>query len=204
MTNEIVVILGRKGSGKTYLAKQIIRTKPRALIFDPVCQFSDVGVIINDPLALIQYLKARGAGPFRAVYQPITGPLETDITATEFRNICEIVWCLNDVWFLVDEIDTYAKANYCPPFFNNLVQRGRHKQISVMVTTRRHTETTRHITAQADTIITFRQHEPADIKYLGTFFGSEADKLPTLPPFHFLKYCDGIITPGGPNGNLST
>lgn len=192
MTNEIIVLLGRKGSGKTSLAKHMIRDKRRLLIYDPMGQFSDCGVVINDPVVLIEYLKRNIAGSFRVVYQP-ADDIGTDI-AVEFENTCEIVHCLEDLYFVVDEVDTYAQSNNCPPYFNNLVQRGRHKRISLVVTTRRHTETTRHLTAQADILISFSQHEPNDLKYLGTFFGKEADNLPTLPPYHYIKFEHGKVT----------
>jgi len=192
MQNEIITILGRKGSGKTRLSKHIIRAKKRVLIYDPIGQFSDCGVVINNPMILIGYLKRNFTRNFRAVYQP-PDDISTDI-AKEFKHVCEIVHCLEDIYFLVDEVDTYVTSSYCPPYFNNLVQRGRHKRISLVVTTRRHTETTRHLTAQSDILISFSQHEPNDLKYLGTFFGKEAEKLPTLPLYHYLKFEHGKVT----------
>ena len=57
MNNQIIVILGRKHYGKTYMAKYLIKDKPRVLIYDPNRQFSDCGVIINDPIDVIEYYK---------------------------------------------------------------------------------------------------------------------------------------------------
>lgn len=195
MQNQIIVILGKKSSGKTYIARKVVAEKPRLVVYDPIRQFSGCGVSINTPEDLIVYLKANCAGKFRVIYQPeFTMADDKDIMQLEFKNICRIVDCLYDVYFVVDEIDSYTSAAYCPPYFNNFIQRGRHARISLVVTTRRHTETTRHLTAQADILISFHQHEPNDIKYLGGFFGELANELPKLAPYHFIKYDNGKVT----------
>lgn len=201
MKNQIIIVLGKKGSGKTYLMRRLIADKLRVVIYDPLRQFPGSGVIIAQPVPLIEYLKARGPGEFKAVYQPdFSARDDKDIIQREFKTVCRIVDCLSDVYFVIDEIDLYTSHSACPAYFNNFIQRGRHKRISLAVTTRRHTETTRHLTAQADILISFHQHEPNDIKYLGGFFGSLAQDLPRLPPYHYIKYDNGTVTKEKPIG----
>lgn len=200
MNNEIIVILGRKHHGKTYMAKSIIRQKSRVVIYDPNRQFSDCGVIFNDPLAVIEYYKINFHGSFKIVYQPEFYTFDTrkDILLAEFESICHFVNVAKDLYFVVDEVDKYIQATSCPAFFNNLIQRGRHIGVSLIVTTRRHVETSRHLTAQADIIYSFNQVEPNDIKYLKTIMGGMAEKISTLPPYHFIKYENGEATEHNP------
>ena len=196
MNNQIIVILGRKHYGKTYMAKYLIKDKPRVLIYDPNRQFSDCGVIINDPVDVIEYYKRNYNGNFRIVYQPEFYVFETkkDILLSEFENICHFVNVAKDLYFLIDEVDKYVQATSCPAFFNNLIQRGRHIGVSLIITTRRHVETSRHLTAQADVLYSFNQVEPNDIKYLKTVVGSIAERIPSLPPYHYIKYENGEAT----------
>lgn len=195
MKNQIIVVLGKKGSGKTYLTRRLITDQRRLVIYDPLRQFSFSGVIFTAPAPLIEYLKARGPRGFQVVYQPdFSAGDNTDIIQREFQKICRIVDCLSDVYFVIDEIDLYTSHSSCPAYFNNFIQRGRHQRVSLVVTTRRHTETTRHLTAQADILISFHQHEPNDIKYLGGFFGALAHDLPRLPQYHYIKYDNGVVT----------
>jgi len=197
MTNEIIVLLGHKGSGKTYLSRKIIERKDSYIIYDPVRNFSGSGTIIEDPQSAIEYLKKKPQG-FKIVYQPDSSSLEKDVFLSEFKKICYIVHCLSNTYFLVDEIDTYVKPTSCPHYFNNLIQRGRHLGISLIVTTRRPQETTRHLTAQSDILISFNQHEPSDIKYLGTFFREKAQELRSLPPYHYIKFERGEVSVNQP------
>lgn len=196
MNNQIIVILGRKHYGKTHLAKHLIRDKSRVVIYDPNRQFTDCGVVINDPQDVIAYYRRNYWGKFRIVYQPEFYSFEVrrDILLAEFENICHFINIAKDLYFVVDEIDKYVQANWCPAFFNNLIQRGRHIGISLIVTTRRHVETSRHLTAQADVLYLFNQVEPNDIKYLRTLIGDMAQNIPSLPPRHFIKYENGIAT----------
>ncbi len=196
-SNKIIVILGRKGEGKTTMCKYIMRDLGRFVAYDPIRQFTG-GVRFEDREKIRQFLIQNYHIRYKAIYQPIlesVGTKEDEEKALlEFEALCLMVQYLYNVYFVIDEIDMYTSANKCPSVFKNLVMRGRHREISIICTTRRHTETSRHLTAQADMIISFRQQEPNDIKYLSQFFGEKADLLPTLPPYHYIKYENGNVT----------
>lgn len=200
MHNEIIVILGKKGSGKTVMARHMVSDKRRLIVYDPMRQFSSCGAVLVRFEDLVAYISHNRRGHFRAVYQPEI-PLDAtdDRVRAEFIRMCDLVNRLVNVYFLVDEID-----NCLPPrdrengFFKNMIQRGRHAQVSLVATTIRYTDTQRNLTAQADTIICFHTHEPSDVKYFRNYFGIMADDLPTLPPYHYVKYEKGQVSRHAP------
>ena len=196
MQNEIIVILGKKGSGKTVMARHMVSKKRRLIVYDPMRQFSACGVVLGRFEDILSYVSKNRRGQFRAVYQPeIPLDAKDDRVRAEFIRICDLVNRLVNVFFLVDEID-----NCLPPrdrengFFKNMIQRGRHLAVSLVATTIRYTDTQRNLTAQADTIICFHTHEPSDVKYFRNYFGAMADDLPTLPPYHYVKYEKGNVS----------
>ena len=178
------------------MARHMVRDKRRLIVYDPMRQFSACGVSLGNFGDILSYISANRRGPFRAVYQPeIPIGSTEDTVRSEFIRICDLVNRLVNVYFLVDEID-----NCLPPrdrengFFKNMIQRGRHAAVSLVATTIRYTDTQRNLTAQADTIICFHTHEPSDIRYFRSYFGTMADDLPTLPPYHFIKYEKGHVS----------
>lgn len=193
MKNEIVIILGRKGSGKTHLARQMAAEASRMIVFDPQRQFSAEGVVINDGLSLAEYLSLIQNNSFRIVYQPVmTVRGDVDLLLQEFNFVSRCVGRLRDVFFVIDEIDRCVGRDYV---FKNLIQTGRHRQISIVATTIRYTDATRDMTAQADTIISFQCTEPGDVRYFRERLGDIAERLPSLPLYHYVRKDAGILEP---------
>lgn len=203
MQNLIYILVGKKGSGKTYMARRIVEDKQRLVVFDPQCQFSDCGVVLHTWADFVVYLYTNRGRNFRAVYQPhipamVSEPSEHDnfdVIRSEFRRMCWFVdtW-YRDIWLMIDEIDKVLDPRTGDGFFKNMINRGRHTQINIVATTIRYTDTQRSLTAQADVIISFHTHEPADVRYFRGYFGDLAEQLPTLPPYHYIKYEKGQVS----------
>lgn len=199
MTNEIIIILGKKGSGKSVMARHYAAAKRRLVVYDPMRQFSILGVVVHEIEDLGHYLIQNSRGRFRVVYQPDIAFRKDDFVKEEFKAICRLVNCLKDVYFMVDEIDNCLSPRSQDNWsFSNMIQRGRHDRISLIATTIRYTDVQRNLTAQADVIICFHTHEPSDVQYFKAYFGAMARELPALPPFHFLKYEKGQVTRHAP------
>src|SRR3989338_3842726 len=106
MKNEIIIILGRKGSGKTHLARQMASSATRLIVFDPPRQFSVDGVVIADALSFAEYLSQAQAPNFRIIYQPVmTVRGDVDLLLQEFNFVSRCVGRLRNVLFVIDEID---------------------------------------------------------------------------------------------------
>lgn len=195
MHNEIIVILGKKGSGKSVMARHYATGKRRLIVYDPMRQFTALGVVVSRAVDLAHYLRANGHGIFRVIYQPYVGQREDDFVKEEFKNACKLVSCMKNIYFMVDEIDNCLdpRDRDNGPF-KNMIQRGRHDQISLITTTIRYTDVQRNLTAQADLIICFHTHEPADVQYFKAYLGGMAQDLPALPPYHYIKYEKGQVS----------
>lgn len=185
MANKILAILGRKGSGKTYLARQMINKAPRLIVFDPQRQFTDCGVVIEDRLSLAEYIAAISGGDFRIIYQPVFDVRgDEDLIQVEFSFICRCVGRMSSLVFVIDEFDRCIGRDYT---MKNLIQTGRHAGISIIATTIRYTDATRDFTAQADAVISFQCTEPGDVRYFRDRFGDMAERLPYLPLYHYIR-----------------
>lgn len=200
LSNKIIVILGRKGSGKTEYCRAMMKGLNRFIAYDPARQFNDGLIFHSLDQRLMDFVINNFHSNFRIIYQPEISDDDIDSAQEEFIQLSnKVVRNLYKAYFVIDEIDIYTSAQKCPSAFKNLILRGRHREISIICTTRRHTETSRHLTAQADIIVSFHQQEPNDIKYMSQFFGQEkAELLPSLQPYHYIRYENGQTTVNNP------
>lgn len=180
-----IIIEGKSGSGKTELAKHLCRQFERVVCIDVLGQFD--GVIIEKPLKLKEFLEINAMKKFTVSYRSKCISSDDLIEEFEFINREIIHKCFN-ICYVVDEVDNYATSYKIPPYFNGLIQRGRHKNISIIATTRRHAETSRMLTAQADHIFTFKQIEKNDLNTLKTYFGERTAEIIELKQYEYMHY----------------
>lgn len=167
--NEISVILGKKGSGKTSLAWNLIRETPRLLIFDFNREYNGFYTVSN-PEDLLKVLQLNFEGNFRVVYQPSPN-FEIE---EHFQHLSAAVFCMKDMTLLAEEIDLVSTAGDMPDGLKKIINYGRHRGINLIGLSRRAHRVPRDLTANADKIYTFSQFEPRDIRYLAEYMGETA------------------------------
>lgn len=189
MQREIILVLGKSGSGKTVWVRNEIQSKRRLFVFDIKRQFSDAGVCIYDMPSLAEYLYSNHRGRFRIIYQPeIVFDDRVDIAKEQFKDVCRGLHNVSDFYFVVDEVDrVLPESKNDRVFWDNFVNRGRHESVSIMTTTIRYTDVTRGMTSNYDRLILFRTQEPNDIRYFQTHLGDRAKDLPSLPLYHYIE-----------------
>lgn len=187
---KIHLILGIRGTGKSTKAKEILKTRPRVLIYDTLCEYKD-GLIVEDYKTLCETWKKVHGQNYKLVFQPVD-PLES------FGDICELVYSCGDITFLVEEIDTFLSLNPAglDRRFLNIVQRGRHRDIELIGITQRPYTMPAILRSQCKELYTFRQFEQRDIEWLRGILGHEADKVKDLKQFEYIHYSDGNIVAG--------
>jgi hypothetical protein len=192
MKNEVIFVSGQRGSGKTYWVKHFIRGQGRYLLYDALSEyenaprFTDIG-------ALLEFSKAHaGEGFFEAIYDP----LEHE----DFPLFCRIALVLRGLYVVVEEIDLFATPYMAPSELQKLIKYGRHYGVNVLGVSRRPSEVSRLFTSQATRFVLFRQIEPRDITYFRSIIGPQAERLPDLPPYHFLDidFSRGFPLPSDP------
>ncbi len=185
-----ILILGKTGSGKSYLAKKLLRQFDRVVVYDTMDEYTE-GVVFEDMRSFGEFWKRCHTGKFRLIYRP------KNINA-EFDTIAGLVWDCGNCAFLVEEIDLFGSAWKISDEFSDIIRRGRHKNITFIGVTQRPFGINRLLTSQAKEIYVFNSNEPRDRDYikqlLSTAQISEADvieHLDQLKQYEYLKWTDG-------------
>jgi len=120
------------------------------------------------------------------IYRPLDDP------AAEIDGIAESIFLLGDLTFVIEEVTCYCSAYQISEQFAHIIQRGRHKNISLVATTQRPYGLHRLLTSQAKEIYVFSTNEPRDRQYLSALLGHEIEaKLDSLQQYEYLKWQDG-------------
>ncbi|MHC4397638.1 MAG: ATP-binding protein [Planctomycetota bacterium] len=183
---KITLIFGQRGSGKSYLAKQLIQTERRYLIFDTMSEYN-LGVIFNseDHEKFCYFWRQSYRGNFRLIYRPLQPQQQIDA-------IADLVFHCGDLLFVIEEIETYCSAYQISDELAAIIQRGRHKNISLIGIAHRPNNISRLLTSQAKEIYIFATREPRDIEYLKMLLGQEIETyLDSLGKYSYVKWTDG-------------
>lgn len=171
--NLIAFFAGRKGSGKSTLVKECVAEFPRVVILDTMGEYGKEEQTLESAIQGLLAVsdKRRFFYPVRLVH-PEDG-----------LRVLRVVYDIPDSLVVVEETSFYCSPSYLPDEMARLVRYGRHRQISQFYVARRPAEIHRDLTAQSDIIVSFVQHEPADVEYLRKVMGPKAELLPRLPKY---------------------
>jgi hypothetical protein len=159
---DIVAIFGRTGTGKTYLAKRLLRKFRRQIIIDPNDEYEDVTqkfytledfLIWTKRLAVFEMLDTVN---FRVA---LTVP-DVDV-----ETVARIVFRMPETLFVID--DAAPHLEHPGDNLLVLVRRGRHEAISLLFISYRIPDIHPDIRAQITTGISFQQLGEKEIKNAG-------------------------------------
>lgn len=175
--NQITVILGQKGKGKSTLARALVRGQKRLFVTDGRSEYTD-GIIFETYRALVLYFDLYSPEEIRAICR-FDDPEEMEQLFSfifRYRNCC----------LLAEEADDYAPPDKsASPAFLRLIKKGRHEGIDIVAVTRRHAEINILLRSQADSFISFHQSDPSDLAYCKDL-GFDPEALRALPMFQYL------------------
>lgn len=175
--NQIITIMGQKGSGKTTLAMEIIESRPRVLVIDPSGEYEEMkGAIVvmgaEDAANSLNELQEKPR--FLLVASDLLDDDET-------MDLLAVAFTIPNILIVIDECSLYCDPHSLPEDIARLIRYGRKKEIDLIFIARRPSEIHRELTAQSDLVVTFRQMEPIDITYLRARAGKEAEEVQRLP-----------------------
>ncbi len=174
MQNRVILILGVKGSGKSYLANQISKDRelnPKIVICDPLDEY--IGGHIYDNIFDFRddFPRLYFRPEFRAVCK---------FTVDEYYDqLFQFVFNYRKFTLMVDETDMFARHNSILLSFRRLLSYGRHREIDLILMSRRPYDLHALVRSQADEVISFQQKEPRDLQYIGSM-GFDQDQVRNL------------------------
>jgi DNA helicase HerA-like ATPase len=162
-----ILIFGKTGSGKTYLTRNLINDINNCVVLDVFNEYRNLeSVNVND---IDRYEKCRVV----AYNHQVEDIFLDNILELENRTI------------IIEEIDRFCSPHYIDERLSYLVRYGRHKNLSLIGISRRPKEIHKHLTANANYIISFRMHEPNDLKYFREINDSFANSLQHLKQYEY-------------------
>lgn len=162
--NNIIFLCGRKETGKTFRAKAMIREVRRKIIYDRNHEH-DQGFIVYK---LKDLEKAWSWDELTSIiYRPL------EFTDEEFQALSSFVLRnVKNCLFFVEEVQRYATVHgYRSQAFAELVNRGRHQGVGLLVTSRRPAQIHIDIRENASLVFCFSLNEMSDIEYVAKWFG---------------------------------
>lgn len=187
MRSEVIFIFGKRGKGKTTLAKQYLRRAPRFMVFDPLCEYGDQGVMIQNTPDLLRVIERFHHRRFNLAFCP-DRMTTANGEVQEFSYFCRLAAACPRTLALVDEVHSVLSLQRPNEDFSRLLRFSRHKDLSVIAVSHRPADVPRIVTYLATKIYVFQLHEPNDIAYLKKIIGPQAEVVRELLDFHYLLY----------------
>ena len=184
MQNEIIGIVGRKGSGKTTALRRIMQPLPRIMLWDPLGEHR----WCPNPIKTIErlqefFLWARGLDSFAARFIA-----QSDLPGA-FDAFADLVFRKGHLVVGTEEVPMISQPNWLPDGFDRLVRLGRHRAVSIVWTAQRMSEVARRLTSATDRFLLFRHTEPRDIDAIRERCGIEVgDRVSGLGQHEMLAW----------------
>ena len=183
---KVILVIGKRGSGKSWLVKKLIEDHRRLLVYDIMSEYTG-GIVFGTETGLDfnlfwghVYKK-----DFSLIYRPVQPKQEIDLLA-------RLVFALGNMTFVVEEIDSICSAYDLPETFSRIIARGRHRNITLIGVTPAPFGIHRDLTRQAKEIYVFSTNEPRDRFYFRSLLGKEIEsKLDALGQYEYVKWEDG-------------
>ncbi len=186
------LVMGQRRCGKSHLTQNIQKLWPRKIVIDTLGEYSDGEIVysFHDFADTMTRLHSMKQNNFTVNYQ--FDP-ESDSSLEEFDHILRLAYYFGNVQVTIDEIQLFSTPHSMPKWLTNCLLRGRHRNVSLIMTTQRPALLNKTIVSQCAHIFVGRTVEPNDLKYVSGFLGNQAERLIDIPERRFLYFHNGQV-----------
>lgn len=190
-------IVGNRGCGKSYLCRKIQDVFPKVVVIDALKEYTPTeerkkgGVFFDSFDHFCDHLlelKTSRKKRFRIIFQFDPANENNDVV---FDQLLKVIYQCGNMLVVVEEVHLYASTHKVPLWLKNCFLTGRHRNLSIAITTQRPGELNKTILSQCEHVFVGRAHENNDLKYLSNFLGAHADKLANLEKRKFIYWRPG-------------
>lgn len=189
---EIVLVMGMTGWGKSWWSKLYSRIFTKKIVYDPTATF---------PVDNLNPETHMYDGTISELCEVVLNP-EVKKFSVGFSNVEDIEqaasasFARGDNLLVLEELATVFDKGQArlPEWGKRHVFYGRHFNCSMLLIAQRPTYIPIDFRSQANRVITFCQHEGADMDWLVDFYGKERmSRMMTLPKFNCFDYHNGVV-----------
>lgn len=185
---DCILVMGRRGCGKSYLAKKLQELWPRRFIFDPLLEYQDNELSVysfHEFCEIISRLKAENKEQFELI---IKFDVESEVSISEFNEMLRLCYYFGNAQIVIEEIQNFSSPHDLPHWLRNCLLTGRHQNIALLFTTQRPGELNKTILSQCSHIFCGSIVEGNDLRYISGFLRQDAQKLINLPDRRFIYF----------------
>ena len=179
-------VFGLRGAGKSWFVKSVLETTPDHLIYDPLKEHVGYNKYTpTDRTSIDELCKV------------IDGPVVKGVKVTEQNKSMFPTRRVGETWkpelFIVDECNRYVfpHPTRMPQQVADLVDYGRHWNLSFGVVARRPVQFNSTLVELADHVFFFQLPGKNDHAYLESLHSGLGDTVRALPPHHFVAFSHG-------------
>jgi hypothetical protein len=188
------VIVGQTGSGKTELARQMLASRPFAVVLDPKRRFEAPGFrTVGDLRALTR------ARESRIIYRPSHDVLrEWNDNGSDIDKFFEWIFRRGNTTVYVDESYLITNRDELPRYYHACLTQGRELEIATWSATQRPMGIPQVILSESEHTYAFRLQLPQDRAKVEAMTGIDRELLNGLPVFNFYYCTSDADAPIGP------
>ena len=184
--NQLIMILGKRGSGKSSLLEKKLGQLPRFVLYNTLME--DCYSKFQQIEKFEELCKEITRDTYRISYRGNDGlSMEED-----FDYCTRLCFATGNMTFAVDEIDLHSSPISLSQPLEEMISLGRHRNVDFYCASRRPYLIHPLIRSQANRIYSFQQTEPRDLKWCSEVMSPNTlEQLPRLPFFKFIEWNDG-------------